>query len=190
MNNFPKFTFSFSTGTVFLGSSWVSPKSVLMCFFWAKKKPMCLKVVASNLLLISKAWGSTLPWLPKAMVLCTRRRGRPVGVGVWRSSVCCENILGTSQVLGATFMMNQLVVFDMQSLGCTPCLGQNGPGNPSERDVMSTCDDSPRSFRLGLTQSQCPSFVQRPKPPERLRPGRLRAARAARVKHGPWWLFP
>lgn len=188
MNNFPKFTFSFSTGTVFLGSSWVSPKS--MCIFWAKKKPMCLKVVASNLLLISKAWGSTLPWLPKQW--CCARDGvaGPLELEFGGLRFAARTSF-YSQVLGATFMMNQLVVFDIQSLvSHSKKHGQNGPGNPSERDVMSTCDDSPRSFRLGLTQSQCPSFVQRPKPPERLRPGRLRAARAARVKHGPWWLFP
>lgn len=79
---------------------------------------MCLKVVASNLLLISKAWESTLPWLPKQW--CCARDGRPeleLGCG------CCENIL-FSQVLGATFMMNQLVVFDIQSLVCTPQMGK------------------------------------------------------------------
>ena len=116
-------------------------------FFWAKKKSRC----------VSRSWPATSYLFQKhgdLHCLGFQSNGAvhetagswPVGVGVLRSSVCCENILGTSQVLGATFMMNQLVVFDIQSLGCTPCLGQNGPGNPSERDVMSTCDDSPEVF--------------------------------------------
>ncbi|CAK9069635.1 unnamed protein product [Durusdinium trenchii] len=44
-------------------------------------------------------------------------------------------------VLGATFMINQMVVFDTQS------------------------------SRLGLAHSQCPSFTQRPKPPQSVRSG-------------------
>lgn len=53
---------------------------------------MCLKVVASNLVFISKAWGSTLPWLPKQW--CCARDGvagpLELEFGV---AVCCENIL-------------------------------------------------------------------------------------------------
>jgi len=89
LNNFPKFTFSFSTGTV----SWPATSYLF------------------------------------------QKHGDLHCLGFQSNGAVHET------VLGATFMMNQLVVFDIQS------------------------------FRLGLTQSQCPSFVQRPKPPERLRPG-------------------
>ena len=150
---------------------------------------MCLKVVASNLLLISKAWGSTLPWLPKQW--CCARDGvaGPLELEFGGLRFAARTSF-YSQVLGATFMMNQLVVFDMQSLVCTEKTWAKWTGKQIKKNMSCRPADSPRSFRLGLTQSQCPSFVQRPKPPERLRPGRLRAARAARVKHGPWWLFP
>ena len=68
-------------------------------------------------------------------------------------------------------MMNQLVVFDIQSLVCTPKNGRNE--KIKIRKNAMVIDLLPRSLRLGLAQSQCPSFVQRPKPPERLQPGRV-----------------
>lgn len=46
---------------------------------------MCLKVVASNLLLISKAWGSTLPWLPKQW--CCARDGGELARWSWSFEV-------------------------------------------------------------------------------------------------------
>ena len=56
-----------------------------------------------------------------------------------------------SKVLGATFMMNQLVVFD------------------TKRHGLRRRPPAVRSLRLGLAPAACPSFSERPSPPARPR---------------------
>lgn len=89
-------------------------RSQFWCFFWAKKKADVSQGRGQQPLTYFKSMGIYTALASKAMVLCTRRRGRPVGVGVGLRFAARTSFY--SQVLGATFMMNQLVVFDIQSL--------------------------------------------------------------------------
>lgn len=109
-----------------------------MCFF-GKKKLDVSQGRGQQPLTYFKSMGIYTALASKAMVLCTRRRGRPVGVGVWRSSVCCENIL-LQPGSGGYF-------YDESASGlwhAEPCLywknmGKMDRETNKKKHVMSTC---------------------------------------------------
>ena len=119
---------------------------------------MCLKVVASNLLLISKAWGSTLPWLPKQW--CCARDGGESARWSWSwVAVCCENILLQPGSGGYFYDESASGLWHTEPCFALKKHGQNG-GNPSERDVMSTCDDSQGLFDLDWRKANVPALCR------------------------------
>ena len=172
-----------------LGQCFLAAAGCQKMFFFLVSWLMCLKVVASNFLLISKAWGSTLPWLPKQW--CCARDGRPVkfvGVGLL-VSMDLESFSNRQPGSGG-------YLYDESASGLwhtEPCLHSQKWAKWKNQNKKECHGDRPAAkvFATWIGTKPMSQLCAEAKATRKTtaRQG-ANVIGAARVKHGPWWLFP